>query len=72
MKAYKLEVLVIDFDGLGGDGVVSALQDARFPNRCISPKVMATAVADLGEWSDDHPLNKRSTASEEYKRLFGA
>jgi hypothetical protein len=27
-------------------------------------------VKDIGEWSDDHPLNHNHTAETEYKRLF--
>ena len=26
---------------------------------------------DAGEWHDDHPLNRRDTASAEWARLFG-
>jgi hypothetical protein len=69
MKVFKIELLVIDFDGLGEDGVRDALENARYPNRCISPDVKAIDTRDV-EWSDDHPLNKRTTADAEYRRLF--
>ena len=70
MKAYKLEILVIDFDGLGADGIKDAIENARYPNRCISPDVRRVECEDIGEWSDDHPLNKHSTAAAEFERLF--
>lgn len=70
MKAYKLEVLVVDFDGVGPDGARVCIEEARYPNRCISPNVMVVETRDIGEWSDDHPLNRRSTAGAYYKQLF--
>lgn len=70
MKAYRVEILVIDFDGLGQDGVRTEIKNARYPNRCISPDVKAIEEHDIGDWSDDHPLNNRSTADAEYARLL--
>jgi len=64
-------VTVLDFDGLGADGVKDAIENARYPNRCISPHVLSVAVREIGEWSDGHPLNQRATMDEEYRRLFG-
>jgi len=70
VKAYKIELLVIDFDGLGQQGVVETIASRRWPNDCISPSVEACQEADIGVWTDDHPLNKKATASAEYARLF--
>lgn len=72
MKAYRIELLVIDFDGLGPNGVRSAIENTRYANHCISPSVMAVDERDIGEWSDDNPLNKHSTAAAEFRRLFAA
>jgi len=69
MNVYKIEILVIDFDGLGEDGVRSTIENARYPNHCISPSVQAIATRNI-EWSDEHPLNNSSTADDEYRRLF--
>lgn len=69
MKVFKVELLVLDFDGLGEQGVREAIESAHYTNRCISPDVQAIIGRDIG-WSDDHPLNKRSTADAEYIRLF--
>ena len=57
MKAYKIEILIIDHDELGADEISKALEMARYPNHCISPDVKKVTAADIGEWSDDHPLN---------------
>ncbi len=72
MKAYKLEILVIDHDECGPDDIASAIENARYPNRCISPKVKAIEEKDIGEWHDRHPLNLNSTSDEEYRRIFNA
>lgn len=69
MKAYKFEVLIIDFDQLGGQEIAETLQNANYPNDCISPSVESIEERDIGEWTDDHPLNKAG-CSLEYQRLF--
>lgn len=71
MNVMKLEVIVLDMDGLGADEVKDVIENARYPNRCISPKVRSVVVRDVGEWRDDHPLNRTSTAEAELERLFG-
>lgn len=71
MKVMKLEVFVIDFDGLGENDVRQAIENARYPNRCISPEVLSVEAKEIGEWSDGHPLNNSKTAPAEIKRIFG-
>lgn len=71
MKVYKVEIMVIDFDELGRDGIVEEMENVRYPNRCLSPTVMNITERDIGEWTDDHPLNSISKAHAEYERLFG-
>jgi hypothetical protein len=68
MKVYRVELMVIDFDGLGEQGIVEVIENARYPNRCISPDVKAIDGREIGAWSDDHPINIDSDA--EYRRLF--
>jgi hypothetical protein len=70
MKAYKIELLVIDFDELGKESLREEILNARYPNDCVTINIKNIDERDIGDWSDDHPLNKRSTADEEYKRLF--
>ena len=70
MKVYKLTVMVIDFDDLGVDEINSVLENQKYPNYCINPSVMDYDVRDIGEWHDDHPLNKGSTQELEFERLF--
>lgn len=61
--------MVLDFDGIA-DRIPDVIEDVRYPNHCLSPKVMTTEEADIGEWTDDHPLNNRTTQYVEFERLF--
>lgn len=70
MKVYKLEVFVIDFDHLGGDGIKETIENQKYPNWCIAPSVKKIKERDIGEWSDDNQLNKKDTCDAEYERLF--
>lgn len=70
MKAYKLEILVIDHDNIGEDAIISEIENARYSNHCINPDVKRVIEKDIGEWHDDHPFNKRATSQLEYVRLF--
>lgn len=69
MRVYKMTVIVFDFDEVGDD-IPTTLEDARFPNRCISPEVTECEYAEIGAWHDDHPLNKRDTHKRELEKIF--
>lgn len=70
MKAYKLEILIIDFDELGEQGIRENLACVNFPNDCISLEIKSIEGRDIGEWEDAHPLNCKTTWDAEYSRLF--
>lgn len=70
MRAYKIELLIIDFDEVGEEGIKHHIENARYPNHCLSPHVKQIEGVDIGEWDDDHPLNGRDTCKAEYERLF--
>lgn len=70
MKAYKVVLLVIDDENVGEKNITSYIEDARYPNRCIAPQVMAIDGREIGDWHDDHPLNKTDQYENEFKRLF--
>lgn len=72
MNAFKVEILVIDFDGLGADGIAKQFDTVSFPNDCVTLCVKAITGKDIGEWSDAHPLNKAGICDAEYRRLFPA
>lgn len=68
-KVHEVTLLIVDFDQLGAEEIKNVIENARYPNRCISPQVKNTVTVEV-EWDDDHPLNNRHTKDEEYKRLF--
>ena len=70
MKAYKIEILVIDHDGVGEEEIKQVLENARYPNRCISPDVKTIKSVDIGEWHDDHQLNKLDSCATAYHTYF--
>jgi hypothetical protein len=69
MKAYRVEVLIIDLDGLGEELIKTVLESTRYPNHCLSPEVKSIECKDIGEWHDEHPLNK-TCSNDFYKELF--
>lgn len=58
MKAYVTTHLVLDHANMSGQEVVEAIENVNYPSDCISPTYMGWAELDIGEWDDDHPLNK--------------
>jgi hypothetical protein len=70
MKAYKVEVLIINFDELEENEIKDVLENTYYSNHCISPEVLSIESKDIGEWNDDHPLNKKDTRKNEIQRLF--
>jgi len=72
MKVHQVVLTVIDFDGLGAEEVGAVLENAHYPNHCISPHIRSIRTQDIGEWSDDNPLNYGSKKEAELERLFGA
>lgn len=65
MKAHKITLLVIDHEDHGVDDACACLVNAS-----CDPVIMGRETADVGEWSDDHPLNQYPKMEEEFKRVF--
>ena len=72
MNVYKVELMIIDHDGIGEESIKQVLENVKYPNWCISPNVMAIESRDIGEWHDGHILNKTRLREDEYKRIFSA
>ena len=69
MKAYWVTVLIVDHDEVG-DGLKSVIEDTKYPNRCINPRVIDLLEAEIGEWDDDHLLNTRSADKDAVKQSY--
>lgn len=70
MRVYKVTLMIIDFDNIGVVEMKEVIENTHYPNRCISPKVKRIEGRDIGEWSDDNPLNSRSASDETFRKLF--
>lgn len=66
MKAYKVEVLVLDFENYGEEQIAMILGNVD-AIMCSAQRIQS---ADIGEWHDKHPLNFGATQTEEFDRLF--
>ena len=43
---------------MGSGEIASELEHSNYANDCIDPQVMKITEVDIGEWSDEHPLNQ--------------
>ena len=67
MKVYKIELMVIDFENVGQEGISRLIEDCKY----VNPKILSCNSRIIkGEWSDDHPLNKIDTFKQELERIF--
>ncbi len=66
MKAYKIEILVIDNENIGEESIKEYIKNAKY----IYPSILSIKSKEIGDWSDDHPLNKKETFFKTAKDLF--
>jgi len=66
-KMYLLEVYVIDHENMGLESIKDEIENG---SKYINPNVMAAGEADIGEWEDDHILNKSATPVSVYRKYF--
>lgn len=70
MKVFKVELMILDFDKVGEDEIVTLIEQVRYPNHCLHPKVMSIENKEIGRWNDDNPLNCYDTMQLEFNKLF--
>jgi hypothetical protein len=70
MKVHKITLSVIDLEDVGAEEIKNILENQKYPNYCIAPRVEEQEEREIGEFTDDHPLNKGDTAREAFKELF--
>lgn len=66
MKAYKVELIVVDHEGYGSNTLKQNIEDMRYYN----PMVISIVDGEIGDWTDFHPLNYSSTPLEEKLKYF--
>ena len=67
--ALILTIMIIDTDDVGSE-VGEIIENARYPNRCIAPHVMAIETREVDWNHGDHPINMYDTSAAEFERLF--
>jgi hypothetical protein len=67
MKMYKFEVYVIDLDDRGMHDAIHTIEDMDG----VLASVMNAEVTDIGEFSDDHPLNSLKATVDEHRSYYG-
>lgn len=67
MKLYKMEVYVFDFENSDVGDIIDKIENTDY----FYPQVKKVQVADIGEWNDDHILNKVDTNIEVFRSYFG-
>ena len=70
MKVYRVELMILDFDGLSENEMITMIENSNYPNDCISPMVVDIKAKEIGQWRDDHPLNDADVASIYFRELF--
>ena len=65
-KAYKIELLVVDFENTPEDEITYLLENVRH----LYPSVMSIQSKDIDDWDDDHPLNKFDTMKQTCEEMF--
>ena len=66
MKAYKVEIVVVDFEGHGANILYDNIENMKY----YSPNIISMVEADIGEWDDHHPLNLGGTPKKEVLAYF--
>lgn len=66
MKAHLITVLVIDFENAGSTACAELVATSRY----VHATTLTTDTADIGEWTDDHRLNRRDLPTEEALAYF--
>lgn len=68
-KVYKVTLCVVDHDGIGEDELRVVIENTRYPNHCIAPKVTSVETRVVG-WHGQHPLNLTGRTKMEFLRMF--
>lgn len=66
MKMHRIVTYVFDFEEQPIEDVKAELQQMRH----VSLRVGDVQTVDIGEWDDDHELNKTATTNETFDGYF--
>lgn len=61
-KVHKIVLYIVDHDNVGVADVKTLLEEQRYPNHCISPRVLAIDTREV-DWYDDLAKQPNHTAT---------
>jgi hypothetical protein len=64
--AYKIEILVIDFENMPVSEIEFLIENVKY----LYPKVMSIQSEKILDWTDEHPLNHIDTSEKTYREMF--
>jgi hypothetical protein len=67
-KVHKVTLMIVDTDNVG-DELTDLIENARYPNDCISAQVVEIDTREV-VWADEHPLNVAHTWRAAFATLF--
>lgn len=70
-QVHRIVLSVVDLDEVGVEDIKDVIENQKYPNYCIHPEVVSIESANIGEWDDHHPLNRRDTAAGYFAAAFG-
>lgn len=70
MQVHKVTICIVDHDRLGAEEIQEVIENESWPNDCINPQVVSVETREIGEWSDDNPLNNNRTFLSTFDKLF--
>lgn len=66
MKIHKFEIVIFDFENYGIENYKTILSN----HRDFTATILSSNTADIGEWGDNHVLNKNTTEASVYRKYF--
>lgn len=70
MQVHKVTICIVDHDRVGAKGIKEVIENESWPNHCINPQVVSVETREIGEWTDDNPLNQHKTFLSTFEKLF--
>jgi hypothetical protein len=68
-KVYKMTIMIIDHDRDGAELLAKILENTRYANDCMSPKVDSVQEVTV-DWHDRHELNYPDKWRNAFRKLF--
>lgn len=70
MKVHRVTMIFFDFDNVRDD-LKEIIENAQYPNDCLTPAVAKIETVEVVDWSDDLPINKiNNDKNAEFDKLL--